>query len=126
MKLFRVALKGLHKMPVDDLVKELNSLEIHPKEIRMITPTNTRHASDVVYIVSFEAGSIKLRDLLQKRVVYHTIVKWESYRRKEGVVQCSRCQRPGHGARNCNMPLRCCLCGENHETLRCPTTEKRL
>ena len=78
------------------------------------------------YIVEFKSGSIKFRELLQKRVVYHTVVQWEHYRRKEGVVQCSRCQRPGHGAGNCNMSPRCCLCGDGHETMKFPSTKKKL
>ena len=58
--------------------------------------------------------------------MHHTVVQWDHYRRKEGVVQCTRCQRPDHSARNCNMPARCCLCGDGHDTLKCLRTEKKL
>ena len=125
-KLFKVVLKGLHLMDTKELHKELETLGLNPVNVRAIRPKNPRYANDVVYVMDFKAGSIKFRELLQKRVVFHTVIQWEPYRRKEGVVQCSRCQRPGHGARNCNMPARCCLCGENHETLKCPSTEKKL
>ena len=125
-KLFKVALKGLHLMDVNELQEELTSLDLTPISIRTITPKNPRYTNNVVYVVEFKAGTIKFRELAQKRVVSHTVVQWEPYRRKEGVVQCSRCQRPGHGARNCNMPPRCCLCAEDHETLKCPSTEKKL
>ena len=125
-RLFKVALKGLHLMETKDLQSELVAVGLAPVNIRAIVPKNPRYANDVVYVVDFKAGTIKFNELLKKRVVYHTVVQWEPYRRKEGVVQCTRCQRPGHGARNCNMPPRCCLCGENHETLKCPTKENCL
>ena len=78
-------------MDTNDLLKELESLDLTPVNIRPIVPRNSHYANDVVYIAEFKSGSIKFRELLQKRVVYHTVVQWEHYRRKEGVVQCSRC-----------------------------------
>ena len=126
VKFFRVALKGLHSMDVTELEAELRTINLEPMNIRIIIPKNPRYTHDVVYIVSFKPGTIKLRDLQQKRTLCHTIVRWEPYQRKEGIVQCSRCQRPGHGARNCNMPPRCCLCGEGHETISCPTAGSRI
>lgn len=125
-KLYKVALKGLHRMSVKDLETELKSIDLEPIEIRVITPRAPRYASDVVYIISFRPGTVKLRDLIAKRIVCHTIVQWEPYRRKEGIIQCSRCQRPGHGSRNCNMPYRCCLCGGDHQTEKCPSSTTSL
>lgn len=125
-KIFRVALKGLHRMETKDLCDELKSLNLDPVDIRTINPKNPRYSNDVVYIVSFKPGTLKFRDLLSRRVVCHTIVQWDPYRRKEGIIQCSRCQRPGHGARNCNMPARCCFCGGDYESLKCQSTQKRL
>lgn len=49
-------------------------------------------------------------------------MNWEPYRHRGGVVQCSRCQRPGHGVKYCQMPPRCAFCGGEHESKDCPTT----
>ena len=91
-------------MDIKDVVTKLQAMDIDPTDVRVIITRNPRFADGVVYIVSFKSGTVKLRDLRQKQIVHHTFVRWELYRRKEGIVQCSRCQRPGHGARNCNDP----------------------
>lgn len=124
---FKVALKGLHKMNVDELRTELKDLQLEPVDIRIITPRNPRNPGDIVYIISYKAATVKLRDLRQTaRVLFHTIVQWEAYQRKSDVVQCIRCQRPGHGARNCNMPPRCNFCGDAHLSDKCPIKKARL
>ena len=74
-KHFRVALKGLHLMDTKDLSDELKQLDLNPVVIRTIKPKNPRFANDVLYILSFQPGTIKLRDLSQRRVICHTIVQ---------------------------------------------------
>lgn len=120
-KLFKVVLRGLHKMDVKDLNQELNALNIKPERINIISPKNVRYADHVNYIIYFKKGEIKLDDLRQTRSLFHTVVTWEPYRiNRTGPIQCSRCQRPGHGARHCNMSPRCEFCAEEHESKHCP------
>lgn len=125
-KPYKVVLHGLHRMDTGDLTTELKTLGLDPTEVRIINPRNPRFTDSVVYVVSFKSGTLKLSDLRTHRAICHTIVQWEPYKRRGGLIQCTRCQRPGHGARNCNMPPRCCVCGSNHETKSCSLTKTNL
>ena len=60
------------------------------------------------------------------RLTSGSIVQWEAYKRKTGLVQCTRCQRPGHGSRNCNMLARCNFCGDGHDSSTCPVRKSKL
>ena len=57
-KLFRVALKGLHLMSLDDLNAELLTVQLEPVNIRIIIPKSPRYANDVVYIASLKPDTI--------------------------------------------------------------------
>lgn len=123
-KLYKVVLRGLHKMPETELLNELKLEKLNPTSIRTINPRNSASRDDVLYVVSFPKGSLKLKDLNEHKVICHTRVTWESYRHRGGLVQCARCQRPGHGVKYCNMPPRCAFCGGEHESKDCPPTKQ--
>lgn len=123
---YKVVLKGLHQMDTKELKNILQNLKLEVVDVRPINPKNPRRNNDVVYVIGLKRGSIKFKDLLAHKTVYHTVVQWDHYKPRGGVVQCTKCQRPGHGAKNCNMPPRCCVCGENHETNSCNKTKSQL
>lgn len=119
-KSFRVVLSGLHKMEIADLKTELKTQNVEPVDIKIISPRTPRYQDHVNYILYFKKNSVKLQDLQKIRTVCYTVVKWEPYRKiRNNITQCSRCQRPGHGGRHCNMPLKCVYCAEPHESNKC-------
>lgn len=122
-KQFKVVLSGLHKMSPEDLLKELKEVKLEPTAVRVINPRNSANRSDVLYVVSFPRGSIKLNDLREHRIICYTRVHWEPYRHRGGIIQCSRCQRPGHGIKHCHMAARCGFCGDAHESKDCISTK---
>lgn len=123
-KHYKVVLTGLHKMEPNELIEELGRCELAPVAVRVISSRNAENRSDVLYVVSFpRGGTVTLNGLKKHKVVYHTRVDWQPYRHRGGIVQCTRCQRPGHGVKHCSMPPRCAHCGEGHETKSCPTTK---
>lgn len=78
-------------------------------------------------LVSFAKGSISIAELNRDFChVAHTKVKWMPYKHKGGLVQCSRCQRPGHGIKYCNMPPRCRWCAGSHESKFCDSVQKAI
>lgn len=139
IKSYCVVLKGLHLVEADELKEELIAQQLkpldrelkapilNPQEIKPLIPRNARYAKHANYLVKFAPGEIKLAHLMQIRHLLHTEVRWETYKkRKAGPIHCIRCQRPGHGARNCHMPPRCDYCAGTHVTEDCPTrTEVR-
>lgn len=123
-KQYKVVLKGLHRMDPQELLDELKRMRLNAVAARIINPRNAGKCNDVLFVVSFEKGTIKLNDLKEHRVVLFTRVSWEPYRHRGGLVQCSRCQRPGHGVKMCHMPPRCSYCAGDHESKNCSATHK--
>lgn len=125
-QLYKVVLRGLHQIDPEELTAELKLQNIAPESIKTITPKVAKYASQANYILYFKKGVVKLDDLRKNvRSLFHTIVNWEAYRyQRTGPTQCTRCQRPGHGARYCNMPPRCEFCAEGHESKSCPRFEE--
>lgn len=119
-KTYKVVLKGLHKMEINELLSELQAAHITPLQIKPITSDNPNN-DYCIYILSFQKKITDLKQLRQTKCLFHTIIKWESYRpRRTGPIQCNRCNRYGHGEKNCNMPYRCKYCAENHNSQNCP------
>lgn len=122
-KPYRVVLSGLHQMGDNELKNELSEagVAVVPDDIKVIRPRNPRFKDHVNYILYFKKNTVKLQELKKISSVCYTKVTWEAYRRlKNGFTQCPNCQRPGHGARNCFMPVRCLFCAGSHNAKQCP------
>lgn len=61
--------------------------------------------TDTIYIVGFENGSLKIKDLRRDHnILFRTVVRWEFQKKsKNKVVQCPNCQMFGHGERGCSI-----------------------
>lgn len=118
---FRVLLKGLFSMESDQLKQELIVAGLQPISARGINPRKRKYDDQMLFIVEFPKGSTsvkKLRDTC--KYLFYVKVSWEAYAPKRfGPTLCRRCQRYGHGYRNCCMPLRCRLCSSSHEEKDC-------
>lgn len=78
-----------------------------------------------LYLLHFAKGTVKLSDLQKVKAVFNTVVRWRYYERKPtDAVQCHRCQRFGHGMRNCNLAPLCVKCGEKHFSADCRLPNK--
>ena len=68
---------------------------------------------------------MKLQDLRKVKSIFQVMVSWKYFtRRLTDAAQCHRCQRFGHGSRNCNLPPKCVKCGESHFTEKCSLPQK--
>lgn len=121
-RMMKFVLKGLgNDYNATDVEQELKAININPTAVKILNEASKYYT----FIVSFKKGEMNLTKLKEIRFVLNTSIKWESYRNKhKGITTCSRCQRPGHGQRHCNMKFRCELCGENHDTKVCPSNEE--
>lgn len=118
----KIVLRGLHKMKPEEVSEEIKSSGFTGvADVKIIYPKEQRYDNHVNYIIYIHPDA-NIKDLLNLRTLFKTIVKWDRYKSiNRGPTQCYNCQRPGHGSRNCNMPSRCLWCGENHATNNCPT-----
>ena len=121
----RVVLSGLPVYDIAELEEELATLGVVCAEVKLLSRKVTGAEESALYVLNFVKGSTKLSELQKVRAVFNTTVKWRYFeRRPTDAVQCHRCQRFGHGMRNCNLPPLCVKCGEKHHSAECKLPKK--
>lgn len=118
----KFVLYGLDLLPIEEIMKELGSLNLKPASVKLMTIKNKKYEDQCNYLVAFPSLSkVTLLEVRRVRSLLHTIVRWERYTNySDGPVQCRTCQRYGHGAEKCFMDPRCIKCAGSHLSSRCP------
>lgn len=119
-KFEQYVLSGINKTDTNELMNELTSKGFDVTSINEILLNKPRFNEEGLYRVTFK-GPVDQAKLLRTRL-NHTIVKWKKSERKNKLTQCRRCQKFGHGMRNCNIAFKCSKCGDNHESSTCTAT----
>lgn len=70
-----------------------------------------------IYVVQLSPGAIH-NEIFAIKALDHQMVRWENIKKRD-ITQCTRCQRFGHSASNCNMEFRCVKCGKSHQPGQC-------
>lgn len=123
----KIVLKGLFRMNIDDLKKELSLHGITPEDIKLIAPTKSKYEDQAHYLLYFKKGSTTINDLRKCRSLCYLKVDWEYYTPKKfGPTQCHKCQMFGHGSRHCTLPVKCMFCAGAHETRHCLSVSNRI
>lgn len=123
--LYKVALYNLTEKDHAKLETELTELGVKPEKIRAITPKKARYSQQRVFILYYKKGTTSLQSLQKIDTLCKTVVEWRPFQKfNQGPTQCTKCQRPGHGNRYCQMPPRCEFCAENHDSKACPEVAK--
>ncbi|EDS43281.1 conserved hypothetical protein [Culex quinquefasciatus] len=121
----KVVLSGLPVYDVDELETELAGLGIHVSELKLFSRKVVGMEESALYLLHFPKGSMKLADLQKIKAIFNIVVRWRYFERKPiDAVQCHRCQRFGHGMRNCNLAALCVKCGEKHFSADCRLPNK--
>ena len=121
----RFVLQGFPLVEIPSLKRKLGRIGIHPINVKMLTKATTVTGDHALYVLEFERGTVKLQDLRKYKSVDGFVVSWRYFtKRPTDAAQCHRCQKFGHGLRNCNLPPRCVKCGEAHLTEGCALPRK--
>lgn len=116
----KIVLAGYISVNPSQLADVLAEYNVNPQEIRVISSKETVTGEHVLYLLVFDRGSVKLQDLRQIKSLDGFVVSWRYFtRRPSDAAQCHRCQRFGHGSRNCTLTPKCVKCGETHLTEDC-------
>lgn len=117
----KVVLRGLEDQDPQKLKEDLEENGLQPLEVHKITRRDTtRKYRDQPFLIHLERGSATLKELQKVKTYDDCQISWERYRPvHRDVTQCMRCQRFGHGIKNCRMARRCVDCGGYHQTERC-------
>lgn len=118
-------LRGVHNSYDENEVKEaLNDINFANKDTKIINTQrySTTHSKALkielpLYLVQFSPFT-RIQDVMEVKYLLHQQIKWEIIQ-KTDIIQCYRCQRFGHVARNCFMPFRCIKCVEPHDHGEC-------
>lgn len=121
----KIVLSGYMAEPAEDLKKDLAAYDITPREVKILSRKQTAAGEHVLYLLFFDRGSFKMQDLRRIKIVYGYLVHWRYFtKRPNDAAQCHRCQRFGHGSRNCTLSPKCVKCGSNHLTENCSLPRK--
>lgn len=115
-------LRGLyHGCEVSDVKDALD--KIAPGVVFNVVKYTTKHSYKNGYdtgllLVTLSPGK-GLTDLANIKSVLSQIVTWEKPKKKDQELQCRRCQKWGHIAKNCSSQFKCVKCDQNHEPGKC-------
>lgn len=120
-KPFKVVLRGLPDMELNELKKELISNGLKVEEVfKMVRHNKTIKYRDQLFLLHLTRGSITLHEVKTITALFNIIVQWERYKPiHRDVTQCSNCLNFGHGTKNCHIKSRCMKCAGAHPTSDC-------
>lgn len=121
-KPYKIVVRGLYDMPVEELAAELKVLKLDVLAVHKMSRRNKDiKYRDQLYLLHLAKGSTTLPELKAIRAVFNIIVSWERYRPvHRDVTQCFNCLGFGHGGKNCHLKRRCAKCGTDaHITSQC-------
>ena len=107
----KIVLTGYISVTIPQLKRVLADHDIFPREVRVLTRTESVTGEHVLYLLLFDRGTMKLQDLRKIKSLDGFVVNWRYFtKRPTDAAQCHRCQRFGHGSRNCSMTPKCVKC----------------
>lgn len=120
-KPYKVVLRGLYDMAVEELAAELKHLKLDVLAVHKMSRRNKDiKYRDQLYLLHLAKGSTTLPELKAIRAVFNIIVSWERYKPvHRDVTQCFNCHGFGHGGKNCHLKRRCANCGKDHDAKDC-------
>lgn len=123
----KVVLSGLPMFDTKEVKDAINNntAELNLRCVDVIVmktktnPTHKRHSEFALYLAYFERNQFSMKALQSIKYLLHVSIKWNTFKRRIGPSQCSNCQEFGHVNTNCNLQIRCRLCGEQHDENDC-------
>lgn len=106
----------------DEILADLKEAKVEGVEFLGVSNLITQNAKKLdrvlpIFLVKISSIS-NIANLVKIKRILHQTVSWEPLK-KGDQVQCRRCQRLGHVAKNCNLDHRCVKCDDNHEPGQC-------
>lgn len=120
LKPINLLLRGIHRTyDENEVVEQLKQLKLSNNDSKVVnafkynTIKSKKENRDLMlYMVQFSPMT-KIQDVMKTKFFMNQKIEWEIMKKHE-IIQCKRCQRYGHSAKNCAMPYRCVKCTENH------------
>lgn len=97
---------------VNDITVELNSLKLLDDIERLIPLDRGSCVRFNYFLIKLKPG-VKIAPYINLKLLCNSKICIEKFNQTD-VVQCFKCQRPGHVSANCHMDARCVKCGLTH------------
>lgn len=124
-KPFRVVVRRLHYSQIHtQIAAELKNLGHSVLTIHNPISKKTGERMNLFFI-NIEAKDNN-KKILEVRALCHQLVRIETARKSQDLVQCRRCQEFGHTAKYCRRPFRCVSCGKDHKSSECTRSKDEL
>lgn len=118
---FKMIIAGLPQLDKQIVENDLKSQGVEFISLSEIVTKRTT-ADDALYIVQFKRNAVTKNMLRDKiRFIQKVAITWKnSYPKKNGPTQCTKCSMYGHGAENLHRINACILCASTeHKTEDC-------
>ena len=121
----KIVLSGYAAVTIPQLLDDLERYKINPREAKVLSRKTSTTGEHVLYLLYFNRGSVKIQDLRKIKCLLGFLINWRYFtKRSSDAAQCHRCQRFGHGSRNCTLSPKCVKCGGAHPTNECTLPQK--
>lgn len=117
LKQLSLIMRGLyHGCEVSQVTEEFE--KIAPGVVSKVTKYTTKYSiknslDTGLFLVTLCPGK-KLSDVAHIKYLLSQVVSWERPKKKEQELQCHRCQKWGHAAKNCSAEFKCVKCDKKH------------
>lgn len=105
---------GTEICDIEDAMKGLVPNTVAKVSKFTTTFSNKNNIDTGLFLISLFPGK-GLSDVSHIRYLLSQSIVWEKPKKKDQEIQCRRCQRWGHIARNCNREFKCVKCDKIHE-----------
>lgn len=102
---------------VKDLEKEFVERNLMSGVEKIVPLYNNEKTNFNFFIIKLKQD-IQVSKYTNTHYLFNIRVFFEKFNRSD-LIQCFRCQRPGHVSSNCKMEPRCVKCGNGHERGKC-------
>lgn len=106
-----------------DILDEFTALEMSDNIEKIVPLSESGREKFNFFILKLKPGCSS-KPFTDVRYLFNSSVIVEAFNRTD-LVQCYKCQRPGHVADNCSMESRCVKCSLTHEKGECKITENQ-
>ena len=117
-KVLTVVLKGLSRVPSEEILSEIKSHGLVPISCVPLNPGSKKNSLYSSYKVVFPQGT-SLNAVNKIGHIFHIRIYWEKFLSQRPFTQCYRCQSFGHSSANCNHPPKCVKCAGLHHSREC-------
>ena len=115
---YRIVLRNLHhSIPTEQIKEELQN---HGHTVRNILNIQHRQTKEPLplFFVDIEP-KVNNKNIYDIEFLCNSRIRVEAPRKKNTIVQCTRCQCYGHTKSYCMKPYACVKCGEGHNSTSC-------